>query len=97
MSIGALPLYSGDFNPPGSSPPGPAGSAPAILTDLATAVQLGIGIYNETQGGPAVQIGGKTPGAPIQPTTIFGFSIAQILVGVVLIVGIFLVVHFTAR
>lgn len=95
MSIGALPLYSGDFNAPGSSP---TGSAPAILTDLATAAQLGIGIYNETQGGPAIQIGGPTPGAAIQkPTTIFGFSIAQILLGVALIVGIFLVVHFTTK
>lgn len=94
MSIGALPLYSGDFNAPGNSP---TGSAPAILTDLAAAAQLGIGIYNETQGGPAIQISGATPGAPIKPATFLGFSIAQILLGVVLIVGIFLVVHFTSR
>lgn len=94
MSIGALPLYSGDFNPPA---PSGTGSTSAILTDLATAAQLGIGIYNETQGGPAVQLSGATPGAPIQPTKIFGFSIAQILLGVVLIAGIFLVVHFTTK
>lgn len=94
MSIGALPLYSGNFNPPA---PSGTGSFSSILTDLGSAAQLGLGIYNETQGGPAVQLGGPTPGAPIQSTKIFGFTVAQILLGVVLIAGIFLVVHFTTK
>lgn len=93
MSIGALPLYSGDYTPPSGT-----GSTPQFLTDLAAAAQIGFGIYNETQGGPAVQISGATPGAPIQqPTKIFGFTVAQIFLGLALIVGVFLVVHFTTK
>jgi len=93
MSIGALPLYSGNYAPPSGT-----GSTSQVLTDLAAAAQIGFGIYNETQGGPAIQISGATPGAPIQqPTKIFGFTVAQIFLGVILIAGIFLVVHFTTK
>jgi len=93
MSIGALPLYSGNYTPPSGT-----GSTSQVLTDLAAAAQIGLGIYNETQGGPAIQISGATPGAPVQqPAKIFGFTIGEILLAVALIAGVFLVVHFSTK
>jgi len=92
--IGALP----------DSPPGITGSNPpasgandlsSLVTDLAGAAQLGLGIYNETQGGP--QINPLTGKAIAPPTTIAGFSITAIIVGAVLIVGAILAVHFLTK
>lgn len=100
MSLAGTSLalqYGGDLNSDSTPTPAPGtGSAPSFLTDLVTAAQYGIGLANEAGGGSPIQIGGATPGAPVQ-TKILGFSVTQIVIGVILIVGIFLVVHFTTK
>lgn len=75
-----------------------------VLTDLAGAAQVGFGIYNETQsGGPAVNTnvlgassGAVAPGAAAQ-TTFLGFSVTEIVIAVLLIVGVIVAVHFGSK
>ena len=75
-----------------------------LLTDLGGAAQVGLGLYNETQGGPAVNtnIGGtyvagsSTPGAAA-PTRILGFTVTEIVIGVLLIAGVIVAVHFASK
>lgn len=69
-----------------------------ILTDLGGAAQVGFGIYNETQGGPAVNttIGGQAqlvPGSAV-PKTILGFSYTEIVIAVLLIAGVIVAIHY---
>lgn len=73
----------------------------SVLTDLGGAAQVGFGIYNETQGGPAINtsIGtpNVTPGSVAGATTLFGFSLTEIFVGVLLILGIVVTIHFATK
>lgn len=72
-----------------------------VITDLAGASQVGLGIYNESQGGPAINTNvgqyGTTPGSVAPTTTLFGFSIAEIFIGVLLIAGIGVAVYFATK
>lgn len=75
-----------------------------LLTDLGSAAQVGLGIYNETQGGPAVntsiggtyRAGSSVSGAPAQ-TRILGFTPTELVIGLALIVGVILAVHFASK
>lgn len=75
----------------------------SVLTDFAGAAQTGLGIYNETQGGPPVNtnIGGTytpaaVPGAAA-PKTFLGFSITEIVIGVLVIVGAIFAIHYATK
>lgn len=72
-----------------------------ILSTLGGAAQVGLGIFNETQGGPAVNtslLGGYTAvaGAPVT-TRILGFTMTEIFIGLLLIVGVIVAVHFGSK
>lgn len=93
------------FNTSDSSSSDSSGfSLGGLFSTLGSAAQVGLGIYNETQGGPAVNtnIGGtyvagsSTPGAPA-PTRILGFTVTEIVIGVLLIAGVILAVHFASK
>ena len=77
------------------------GTLSTVLTDLSGAAQVGFGIYNETQGGPAINTSVGTPGiipGAVAPTgTLFGFSITEILVAVVLLAGVFIAIHYATK
>ena len=72
-----------------------------LLTDLGGAAQTGLGIYNETQGGPAVNttIGSSsvTPGSVAPASTLFGFSTTEVIIGVILLVAIGVGIYFVAK
>ncbi len=77
------------------------GTFGTVLTDLAGAAQTGFGIYNETQGGPAINttIGAANvvPGSVAGATTLFGFSLTEVFVGLALLLGIGVAIYFATK
>lgn len=102
-TFGGFSQYASDLS---NSPSGDTGgfNLGGLLTDLGGAAQVGLGIYNETQGGPAVntsiggvyKAGSSVAGAPV-PTRFLGFTPTEIVIGILAIVGVILAVHFVSK
>jgi hypothetical protein len=91
----------GSFPPetvaPGITASNPIGSGAndlsSLVTDLATAAQVGLGLYNQTQGGPVINPATGKPAA----TTIAGFSLTTIFIVLVLIAGVIFAVRYATK
>lgn len=72
----------------------------SVFSTLGGAAQVGLGIFNETQGGPPVNtslLGGTAVAGAPATTRILGFSITEIVIGLLLIVGVIVAVHFGSK